>query len=292
MSTKATVSTTAPGKYNVASILDGSNYAIWKQEMLSFLQCKGLGKYVTERAEQLKNHYADNIAKLDEMQDNDEKALGYIKCNIMSSYLDVVVTSQTAFDAWKKLETFFAGKETYNKINLLEQLIDGKLVETGNPVNDVQKFVRDKNEIVRRLDSIGMKIAQDLQVAIMLARLPQSFDTMRRIVESQADLDMIKFSAELNREAMRHSKRKRSPEDDESAFMAGDTPASKKQKMMEAKKKLRCTYCGKTGHLVDICFFNPKSSKFRPEFRSSVLKVAEFVAKNQEDSNADQKNDG
>jgi len=197
--------------------------------MLSFLQSKGLYKYITPRAQALKDSYVDNVEKLEQVLEGDEKALGYIKCNILSSYLDVVVTSQTALDAWTKLEAFFAGKETYNKIQLLEQLIDGKLIETGNPINDVQKFIRDKNELVRRLDSIGMKIDNSLQVAIMLARLPESYDTMRRILESQPDLDMIKFTAELNREALRHTK-KRPPANE------GEHSWAKKRKLPDLRR--------------------------------------------------------
>ena len=95
--------------------------------MVSFLQSKGLYKFITDRAQALKDEFHNNLEKLETVLDGDNKALGLIKCNIQSSYLDVVVTSETALDAWKKLETFFSGKETYNKIQLLEQLIDGRL---------------------------------------------------------------------------------------------------------------------------------------------------------------------
>jgi hypothetical protein len=228
---------------------------------------------------------------LEEVLEGDEKALGYIKCNIQSSYLDVVVTSETALDAWKKLEAFFAGKETYNKIQLLEQLIDGKLIETGNPVNDVQKFVRDKNEIVRRLDSIGMKIANDLQVAIMLSRLPESFDTMRRILESQPDLDMMKFTAELNRESLRHSKKRTSA----IALVATEdaTPRAPKKPRYEDKSRVHCDYCGKSRHDAASCWLNPKSAKFRPNMKDQLLKLAAKASKSDTSaSNWSEKTDG
>ena len=242
--------------------------------MTSFLQSKGLYKFITDRAEALKQLYADNADKLEDVLEGDEKALGYIKCNILSSYLDIVITSDTALDAWKKLETFFAGKETYNKIHLLEQLIDGKLIETGNPVNDVQKFIRDKNEIVRRLDSTGMKIANDLQVAIMLSRLPESFDTMRRILESQPDMDLLKFTAELNREAIRHSKKRQAST--EKALFAGDEeprPFKKPKFNREDTKNQHCDYCNRSGHTLHNCWFNPKSPRFRPALVKNMRQV-------------------
>ena len=73
---------------------------------------------------------------------------------------------------WKSLEKFFAGKETYNKVFLLEQLIDGKLNESNDPVKDIQDFIRQKSEIIRRLNEIGLQVNEELQVAIILARLP------------------------------------------------------------------------------------------------------------------------
>ena len=76
--------------------------------MVSFLQSKGLYKFITDRAQALKDKFQDNVEKLEDVLEGDEKALGFIKCNIQSSFLDVVVTSQTALDAWQKLETFFA----------------------------------------------------------------------------------------------------------------------------------------------------------------------------------------
>src|SRR4029079_13374643 len=186
-----------------------------------------------------KQAQANDPVKLEIILEADEKALGHIKFNIASSFSELVVNSSTALDAWDKLETFFAGKETYNKVDLLQQLIDGKLTETGNPVNDVQRFINEKHEIVRRLDSIGMKISQDMQVCIMLARLPDSYDTMRRIIESQADLTMMKLTAELNREAIRNSSKKRSAPSEEKALVSDTTgvPPFKKQK---TQKKQKC----------------------------------------------------
>jgi hypothetical protein len=79
MSANTSVTTTASGKNNIGSILDGTNYALWKQEMVSFLQSKGLYKFITDRAQVLKNKFRENLEKLEEVLEGDEKALGYIK---------------------------------------------------------------------------------------------------------------------------------------------------------------------------------------------------------------------
>ncbi len=261
----------APTKFSVP-LLDGTNFELWKSSMTSFLQSKGLYKFVTDRAEELLATLRGD--KKEEHLDKDERALGYIKCSISTSYLDVVQDSTKAKEAWDKLATFFAGKEVFNKIHLLEQLIDGKLTETGKPAEDVQKFIREKSELVRRLAATGLVISEELQVAIMLARLPDSFDTMRRIMESKVDLKVLDLSSELSREAIRRgTKRKR--EDEEAAHVAtttddSPTPDPKKPKRDASKKY--CNYCKIKGHEVNKCWLNPKSANFRPEFKEKLLK--------------------
>ena len=205
-------------------------------------------------------------------------ALGQIKCHIVPSYLDVVANCTSAIDAWKKIEEFFAGKETFHKIHLLEQLIDGKLKETSNPEKDVQEFVTEKNELVRRLDAAGLKICEEIQVAIMLARLPSSYDVMRRILESSPNLSLLQLTAQLNHEAARKLK-KRPASTLETALAAQDADEPSSYPRPVKKKKLRtnrsrCNYCNKEGHLAENCWLNPDSVQFKPEIHQQMLDIA------------------
>lgn len=117
--------------------------------MTSLLQSKGLFKFVTPRAAILKEQAQDDWEKLETLTEGDERALGLIRCHIEPAFLEVVLEATNANDAWQLLDDFFAGKETFNKIHLLEQLIDGKLYETNNPTKDVQDFLKSKNDIIR-----------------------------------------------------------------------------------------------------------------------------------------------
>ena len=137
--------------------------------MEALLQALGLFKFITSRVETLKQLYVDDVEKLELLLENDEKALGYIKRNVELLHLDLLSDCKSAYAAWGKLESFFAGKEQFNKINLLQSLIDGSLRDTGNPLRDIQDFIQEKNTLVQRLNSIGIKIDGNLQVAIMLA---------------------------------------------------------------------------------------------------------------------------
>jgi hypothetical protein len=68
----------------------------------------------------MSSNASDNVPKLKRMiMDEDEMALGHIKCHVSPSFLDLVIECKTALEAWKKLETFFNGKEKFNKFHLL-----------------------------------------------------------------------------------------------------------------------------------------------------------------------------
>lgn len=251
--------------------------------MTSFLQSKGLFKFVTRRAKDLKDRAQldEDLDMLETILDNDEKTLGHIKCHISSSFLELVLTCNTAKEAWDNLTTFFEGKEAFNKFNLLEQLMDGKLVETGKVATDVQQFLKEKNELVRRLQAIGFQVPEDFLIAIILARLPASFDTMRRIFESQPDPTVLKLSAELNKEAVRRQKR---PREEKALVSEVDRelapPPTKKPKKPKNPKanETWCKDCNVTGHTLDKCWFNPSSSNYRPDMLKKLLKMAQAAA--------------
>lgn len=266
----------------VTCVLDGSNYNYWRQEMISFLQSRGLYKYVTDRAAKLLEQYekiSKNFAKAEEVREGDEKALGFIKRSIKYCYVDVIVDCTTALDAWTKLETFFAGKETSNSVSLVKQLINSKLKESANPVIDVQEFVQTNNDLVKRLNVSGMKLTEELQVSLMLAQLPDSYEAMGRIFEAQGELTVIRLSTELNKEAIRKQEKKRSFEESVLAashrFESG--PPTKRPRNRSRSFK-SCTYCEATGHVMETCWFNPKSPKYRPELVEKVKKLGSMDA--------------
>jgi hypothetical protein len=225
---------------------------------------------VTERVNVLKQQAEDrdDADMMEEIMDNDEKALGHIKCNISPSYLEIVLPATAALEAWSALDVFFAGKETFNKIHLLEQLIDGKMQETNDPANDVQKFLQEKTELVRRLAACGLTLDEEVVVAIMLARLPESYETMRRIVETQQNLTIVKISAELNREAVRR-KRKR---EDQAHYGQEEHKQPDPKKPKIDKSKLDCSYCKGKGHIASKCWLNPQSTSYRRDLVEKLTK--------------------
>src|SRR5690606_1109681 len=101
-----------------------------------------------------------------------------------------------------------------------------------------------KPELVRRLEGVGFNVPDEILMAVILARLPESFDNMRRIFESQDNPTILKLNTELNKEAIRKQKR---PRDEKSFYGKDDVPPPPKKPRID-KRKLKCTYCTKKGH--------------------------------------------
>lgn len=141
--------------------------------MEAFLQSKGLAKFLTIKGRKLLQNPAISLEKKIELQDADERALGHIKKLVDASLKELLFDCKTARSAWKILARYFDGKEQFNRIQLLEMLMDGKLDDSGNMLENVQAFIKDKRQLARRLQLCGVQIPEELLVTIMLARLPR-----------------------------------------------------------------------------------------------------------------------
>jgi hypothetical protein len=252
---------------DTASQLVADNYTEWKQEMLSILQSKGLGKYVTTRAADLLKDKDLTLTLKMQIQDGEEMALGRIRRSVSSSYKEMLMECTTALEAWKLLENHFEGKETYNKIHLLTRLIDESLPEEGDMVENIEKFLSTKSQLVRRLKGCDVEISKDLLVTLILARLPRSFEIVARILENTENLSLEKVQAELVREASRRMVKR--PRALESANFASDGAAPRKKPKLDTSR-LTCSFCAGKGHVSDKCWLNPEGSNFRKELHDKL----------------------
>lgn len=259
-------------------VLNGSNYHIWKVEMEAFLQSKGLAKFLSSKGRKLLKSPGLTLEKRIELEDSDERALGHIKRLVDGSLKELLITCKTARSAWKTLARYFDGKEQFNKVQLLERLMDGKLEETGNVLENVQAFIKDKRQLARRLQICGVKIPEELLVTIMLARLPDSLDTMRRILESDPSLTVDKVSNELIREATRILGKRACSHKETFEELNITSEISKRSHRSASSSKLPskrvrdpCSMCGLAGHDVSNCWINPDSKSYRPSFASNLL---------------------
>lgn len=253
-------------------MLDGTNYAEWKPNMESFLQSKGLGRTLKSDFKKLLKSDDLKLETKLELQDKDERALGHIKCKCGPSFKELLLPAKSAREAWKMLKEYFEGRETFNKLHLLEKLMEERLKESGNLILNVQDYIRDKKQIVRRLESVGVKLPDEILILVLLTRLPSSFQFMRRILEADANITVDKVCQELMHEATRISSSgsKRPITEIQEAANVTQHDSKKPKKNNQPKKKSNCEYCGTPGHLAENCWLNPESNNYRPEFAAKL----------------------
>ena len=136
----------------------------------------------------------------------------------------------------------------------------------------IKSFHYSKIQVLLHTTPYNDRIDEDLQVAIMLARLPASFDTMRRILESQESLSLLKITSELHREGIRRNERSvpKRVLDHTALFSSSDIEIPNNKKMKFGKRKLYCDFCEVSGHDGERCWLNPSSKNYRKNFADSL----------------------
>jgi hypothetical protein len=260
-------------------LLDGTNYPTWKLKMESYLQSKGLAKFLSSKGYELMQDQGLTREKRMDLEDASEKALGLIRRNVDGNHQEMLIDCKNAKKAWKTLKKHYQDKEVFNKVLLLQRLFEESLTEGQDMVKAIPAYLQSKKEIVRRLQSVGLRIPEELLVAVILARLPPSYDITRRILESSSDVSLAKVNQELLREATRKTnKRKAGPV--EEAHTTQATPSKRSKKDFTRKKPQACDHCGVPGHPAHNCWMNPKSKNFRPEFAQKMFKLAQDAQNN------------
>jgi hypothetical protein len=256
------------------SLLDGTNYPTWKLQVESYLQSKGLAKFLSSKGYDLMKDQGLTREKRLDLEDASEKALGHIRRMVDGNHQEMLIKCKTARNAWRTLKKHYEDKEVFNKVQLMQRLFDESLSDGQDMLKAIPKYLQSKKEIVRRLQSVGLTIPEELLVAVILARLPASCDITRRILESSKDVSLAKVSQELIREATRKSIKRKAGQMEE-AHTTQATPSKRFKKDSTRKKPQPCDYCGVPGHPANNCWMNPKSKNFRPEFAQKMLKLAQ-----------------
>src|SRR5271170_7319055 len=212
--------------YKIEPLQGSSNYRTWKFSIRMVLQARDLWEVVS--GEEVKP--GEETAAL-AWEKKERKALAIIALALSAAEKEHIIECTAPKAAWDILEKLYEGKGRNRKFMLLQELFR---MSMGSEKMDV--YLRAVREKMSELSTIGLKLEEDVKLAIILNGLPERYRYLVVSLEKQELIDFDELAARLLEE-----EKKVDPE----AKIGGTALLSKTQG--------DCHYCGQKGHWKRDC---------------------------------------
>lgn len=212
--------------FDIEKLKGSENYHTWSFAVKNVMELKECGKCIESA------NAETDVKKL-----SASKALLSLS---VEKHIYVHIRSCTsAFDIWTTLQHLYEDKGLSRKIGLLRTLMSARLDDAENMQNYVDVVVSHEN----KLQGIGFELPDEWLAAILLAGLTESYKPFIMGIEAaNTELKSDKIISKLL--------------DSQTAEGAkGDALFSKQRSIIpnNDQKKLKCKYCKKKGHTIDVC---------------------------------------
>src|SRR2546423_7019220 len=239
MSSVTTVN--AEETYKVELLQGSTNYRTWKFSMRMVLQAKDLWEVVS--GEEVKPE-AEKAGQTWEKKAR--KALATIALALSAVEKEHIIECTAPKAAWDILEKLYEGKGRNRKFMLLQELF--RMSMEGGRMDSYLRAVREK---MSELSTVGLKLEDDIKLAIILNGLPERYRYLVVSLEKQEKIDFDELAARLLEEELKINP----------PTMTVHALMSKKNLYSGGgfvEREYRCYGCGEVGHLKQDC---PKREK-------------------------------
>ena len=186
MSSATTVNTEET--YKVEPLQGSTNYRTWKFSMKMVLQARDLWEVVS--GEEVKPE-AEKAGQAWEKKAR--KALATTALALSAAEKEHIIECTTPKAAWDILEKLYEGKGRNRKFMLLQELFRMSMEESGK----MDLYLRAVREKMSELAVVGLKLEDDIKLAIILNGLPERYRYLVVSLEKQETIDFDELTARL-----------------------------------------------------------------------------------------------
>jgi len=239
--------------YKVEPLQGSANYRTWKFSIRMVLQARDLWEVVS--GEELKPEAEKAAQAWDKKA---RKALATIALALSAAEKEHIIDCTTPKAAWDILEKLYEGKGRNRKFMLLQELF--RMSMEGEKMDSYLRAVREK---MSELAVVGLKLEDDIKLAIILNGLPESYRYLVVSLEKQETVDFDELTARLLEEEI-----KVDPGTKTIALSA-------KRKGLNGERR-QCFVCGDYNHVKRDC---PLHRKWKAGYEGRVSGPEEWTPK-------------
>ena len=164
------------------------------------------------------------------------KALATIALALSAAEKEHIIECLTPKAAWDILEKLYEGKGRNRKFMLLQELF--RMSMEGEKMDSYLRAAREK---MSELSTVGLKLEDDIKLAIILNGLPERYRYLVVSLEKEEKIDFDELTARLLEEEVKVDPR-----------AAAGTMAMAARKVYKDPED-ECHYCGQKGHWKRDC---------------------------------------